>query len=113
MTVKEAVNTIAHFCDYIIPCDEYGYRIRGELVEAHEMAVRALRGENWISASERLPEPETDVLTFCYGCIDILTYRYNKRGNVCFMFRDECGYWKETFGEITHWMPLPEPPKEG
>ncbi len=66
----------------------------------------------WIPVTERLPEPETDVLTFCRGCIDILTYRYNRRGNVCFMFRDECGYWKETFVEITHWMPLPEPPKE-
>jgi rubrerythrin len=42
MTNKEAVETIIHFCDFIIPSDEYGYRIQGELVEAHSMAVRAL-----------------------------------------------------------------------
>jgi hypothetical protein len=67
---------------------------------------------SWIPVSERLPEPETDVLTFSGGCIDIITYRYNRRGLACFMFRDDCGYWKETFGKISHWMPLPEPPKE-
>ena len=61
----------------------------------------------WIPVTERLPEPETDVLTFSGGCIDIITYRYNRRGLACFMFRDDCGYWKETFVKITHWMPLP------
>jgi hypothetical protein len=80
-------------------------------------AISAYSKENsliprWIPVTERLPEPETDVLTFCCGNIDILTYRYNRRGLACFMFRDDCGYWKETFGKITHWMPLPEPPKE-
>ena len=66
----------------------------------------------WIPVTERLPEPETAVIVFFHGYIDILTYRYNRWGNVCFMFQDECGYWKEAFCEVTHWMPLPEPPKE-
>ena len=65
----------------------------------------------WISVSERLPEPNTLVL--CVGkrggmflgeprCIfqgdgTAHTYVPNSRG---------CRY-------TTHWMPLPEPPKEG
>lgn len=68
--------------------------------------------QRWIPVTERLPEPETDVLIFCGGNIDILTYRYDRHGNVCFMFQNECGYWKEVFGKVTHWMPLPEAPKE-
>ena len=43
MTNKEAIETIIHFCDFIRPCDEYGYRIEGDLVEAHSMAIRALK----------------------------------------------------------------------
>lgn len=45
MTNKEAIETIIHFTDFIIPCDEYGYRIYGELVEAHSMAIRALKNQ--------------------------------------------------------------------
>ena len=68
------------------------------------------KGE-WISVEDRLPEAETDVIVFCGGSVDILTYRYNRRGNACFMYQDECGYWEERFApSVTHWMPLPEPP---
>lgn len=82
-----------------------------EMVADHLIA-NGVTIQRWIPVAERLPEPETDVLTFCFGNIDILTYRYNRRGNLCFMFRDDCGYWKETFAEVSHWMPLPEEPKE-
>ena len=84
----------------------------GELCLFAENIIKEAKKPKWIPVTERLPEPETDVLTFSGGCIDIITYRYNRRGLVCFMFRDECGYWKETYGKITHWMPLPEPPEE-
>ena len=45
MTPEKAIDTITHFCEYITPCDEYGYRIDGELCEAHLMAVRALKNQ--------------------------------------------------------------------
>ena len=77
-----------------------GVRLEAKQVTSDE-------NKRWIPVTERLPEPETDVLTFSGGCIDIITYRYNRRGLACFMFRDDCGYWKETFVKITHWMPLP------
>lgn len=67
----------------------------------------------WISVKDRLPEDETKVLVCCKA---VGTYKpinnihmqtnhissYNKRWDVSIPF----GY------EITHWMPLPEPPKE-
>ena len=65
MTNNEAIEIIIHFDKYITPCDEYGYRIKGELVEAHQMAVCALvkqkhgrwishnKGQNnWVECSE-------------------------------------------------------------
>ena len=60
----------------------------------------------WIPVSERLPEHGDVVL--CYMSFDeqrILQW-------------DECAAWWNGYGEdhekneVTHWMPLPEPPKE-
>lgn len=65
----------------------------------------------WISVSDRLPEPETDVLVVYGGNIEILTYRYNRRGHLYFMYQDDSGYWREVFSEPTYWMLLPEPPQ--
>lgn len=66
----------------------------------------------WISIIDRLPEPETDVLVYCGGNIDILTYKYNRMGRTCFMYQDDCGYWRERHSpSVTYWMSLPEPPQ--
>ena len=67
----------------------------------------------WIPVTERLPEVGKKVLVFAYGN-DTLTARMQKRtenGHPVF----ECnGIFLEMakLGRITHWMPLPEPPKE-
>ena len=80
-------------------------------MEADYLIANGVTIQRWISVDERLPEPGTDV-TVCFGSVDIFTYRYNRWGNLRFMVRDDCGYWKEPFVEVSHWMPLPEPPKE-
>lgn len=62
----------------------------------------------WISVKERLPEYKQEVLVFYGGAIytadKMLTW---EDGHVTFYIHrfDE---WRE----VTHWMPLPEPPKE-
>ena len=66
----------------------------------------------WISVKDRLPKAETDVLVFNGNDISILTYGHNKYGILCFLHRDDCGYWKEAYSpQITHWRYLPKPPK--
>lgn len=59
----------------------------------------------WISVKERLPEVEADILA------------YIGEGSfvVCWMTHD--GYWQcpaylMDKDDVTHWMPLPEPPNE-
>ena len=58
----------------------------------------------WISVEERLPEHMDDVLTWVRGLVEIGCYDEN----------DECWelYTCVGDGSVTHWMPLPEPPKE-
>lgn len=65
----------------------------------------------WISVEERLPEQSVEVLV--YDFVDSM--------DVMFLEVDDDGYrfWADDNGyeysihDVTHWMPLPEPPKEG
>lgn len=65
----------------------------------------------WISVENYLPDKNSDVL--CYrgghigGMIDVYTYIGDN------LWEDSYGYWSRTENEgITHWMPLPEEPKD-
>ena len=67
----------------------------------------------WISVEERLPDQYEDVLGFCHyvyesgGVCDlILTMKLTTDGK---FVPFNCSPLKE--GIVTHWMPLPEPPK--
>ena len=61
--------------------------------------------QEWISVTERLPESgkESVLIALRWGGVDI---------GLC-----EDGRWRSEFvneyedGEVTHWMPLPKPPK--
>ena len=79
----------------------------------------------WIPVSERLPDKDGSYLVFkknVYGT-DTRALRFAKDGrkvdkydfhtewkNVWYRYDIEWGYI--TIDDITHWMPLPEPPKE-
>ena len=69
-------------------------------------AIEELSKPRWIPVTERLPEEYVDVLCYCsrngqYGCGE-----WSKEDNGTI-------YWTGLYGMIpTHWMPLPEPPKE-
>lgn len=72
----------------------------------------------WISVEERLPEDDQNVIVFVQHPISghhWLQIAHMLRA----MGMDECQddeWWVDSTGEvvyyITHWMPLPEPPKE-
>lgn len=65
----------------------------------------------WISVEERLPEPDTPVLVCVPDYSDthrVLIARYDDLWGWI-------GQWDGAISmrtQITHWMPLPEPPKE-
>ena len=66
--------------------------------------------QEWISVNDRLPEPYVSVLVNMPGEKPFPTVR---RG-----FISNDGIWQSAMvrrepGEVTHWKPLPQPPKEG
>lgn len=70
----------------------------------------------WISVKERLPENSDNVLCWLGDVILMGTYhpdKANTKESWAFFFSDNGrqfdGYWQKF---LTHWMPLPEPPKD-
>lgn len=60
----------------------------------------------WISVKDRLPDRKEDVY-LC--CIDSLAFPGTQYIRILKFYGD--GTWGHG-GNVTHWMPLPEPPKE-
>lgn len=77
---------------------------------ADHLIAHGVTIQRWIPVTERLPEKNTDVLAYRGNHIGDLMDVYTYKGD------DE---WDDTYGNrqytedegITHWMPLPEPPK--
>ena len=109
MTDRETL--IDLLCDELEDCPRVNNVADHLIANCVAFATDKNDGHKWIPVTERLPEPETDVLAYSHGCVVIMTYRYTRHGYLYFMDFDESGYWHEKYG-VTHWMPLPDPPKE-
>lgn len=81
-----------------------------EVNEACRMGMEALERARWIPCSERMPEENNRwVLCLCVsGAMEVLKFDYT-------MWNWDAQYPGRCYMEnyVTHWMPLPEPPKEG
>lgn len=90
----------------------------GEWQEAMEMAISALREQcvrdvtktsGWISVEERLPGSEKILIT--NG--EFVKEGYRRPDGVWKYGTEEHMKWERlSCHPVTHWMPLPEPPKE-
>lgn len=89
-----------------------------DLMGSHAMAIGELaKLRKWIPVTERLPDKELweymkkynqdnmEVLVMIKGAKEATTLYYDDDGDFC---DDEGNAWL-----VTHWMPLPEPVKEG
>lgn len=72
--------------------------------------------QQWIPVSERLPKPYMDVITLRIDLLSGNNYavgleyiRLHGDAQIPMWSRDYAT-WRN---KVTHWMPLPEPPKEG
>lgn len=86
----------------------------GRAIEACDIAISALSRDRWISVEERLPDANVRVL----ACVNILgkpsvwdAVRWNGKN---WEAEEEpvYDYWTTIDHPVTHWRPLPEPPKE-
>ena len=99
-------------CGHEHSCSIHGCAIIREAVKKLEiidhcfMAVddmkRLSTEQKWISVDERLPEKFHTVL-----CVD----SYKGDRNVMLGYMDSDAWNGGVIGEITHWMPMPKPPK--
>ena len=96
-----------HVCDYQNNCAELKLDALA-LIQQLEAQV-----PKWISVEERLPKPYKNVIVYRkylnpvsgYCVIDYIELT----GQGGFEWSKSCASWKYV---VTHWMPLPEPPKE-
>ncbi len=79
---------------------------------ASALLARAPRAEGWISVEERLPTKFTSYLVWAPK-----SFPKNSYCVVAEFYDDNNTFYSESSDEpmedVTHWMPLPEPPKEG
>ena len=97
MDVREK---LVELLDRFVYDEWYGNNDIAEKLISHGVTV-----QEWISVTERLPESgkESVLIALRWGEVDI---------GWC-----EDGRWRSEFvneyedGEVTHWMPIPQPPK--
>jgi hypothetical protein len=70
----------------------------------------------WISVKDRLPKLNEDVV-----CIVPLMKKHGKEKRILYLncyqknglrWGNYDGHYEHNVNEVTHWMPLPEPPKD-
>ena len=125
MTYGELVNDLRYLAKVYSICEnenmrEYSLSIAAadaienldDICQHQADEIRELKNQ-WIPVSERLPKYGTKVLVFAYGH-DVLTARLCKETEFDYPVFECNGIYNELAkqGRITHWMPLPEPPKD-
>ena len=76
--------------------------------EALDMAIKTLQEDEWISASDRLPDKDELVLVTDSGSIEFGKLIDGLFGDLWLIWLDSC--WEEAT-KVTAWMPLPGPYK--
>ena len=107
--LSELADAIPHVCECCVGCEleKKNGGCDHAFILSPKRAIQYLIKSKWIPITERLPSREGRYITaFSNGEVG---------ENVFLIFRDSHTKWyynSEDTGEVTHWMPLPEPPKE-
>ena len=69
----------------------------------------------WINIKDALPPLDKDVLVFSHGQMRVCTLVRQDYETADIVWEDDYGFWDDDEGisAVSHWMLLPEPPKEG
>lgn len=115
--MREAADRIANQSTHIAALQQEIEKLRGQNEQLREAAALVtkesaeLLERRWIPVEERLPEDRSDVL--------VVAYWHERWGAYMGWCAPERAAWSVHVGigdrsdiAVTHWMPLPEPPKE-
>ena len=90
------------------PPDAFALLVIMESLEKLRSELAALREQvRWIPVSEKLPEDYESVLIFTGA---IITYGFHN-SNIPQWAGDGIFYHSDWYNQVTHWMPLPQPPE--
>lgn len=82
----------------------YDIGIINEALEQQQAEIEKLKkAQEWISVKDELPDDDGGFLTMVKDDDDLYIHYF-----IC---EEEIKYWT-TSQDVTHWQPLPEPPKE-
>lgn len=111
--MEETIQNINELFDLFGQCSTALQEVITDQKEIFELILTALRSmpettkPGWISVKERLPERFEPVLV----CREKNGSPYVEQGH------KDVGEWWKVYGtrtkQVTHWMPMPEPPEEG
>lgn len=91
---------------YLLPHSDNG---TAALLDNAADAIEELSKPRWIPVTERLPEDLTRVIVFCEDGVSFGLCEHNSADDEEIVEWHDFLYYPIT---PTHWMPLPEPPKE-
>lgn len=98
----DAIEELKAYADLYKELTEKGQTVARKLIDAYP---------EWISVEERLPEVDQPVMICAFGqSVGEGVYRgHDGFHHVWKMYASSGTYWDD---EVTHYMPLPDPPKE-
>lgn len=114
MDRKTAIEWIEQIKHRISGGDEDFDRQRKEALDMAitDMKICEVNNAGWISVKDRLPEEKGEYLTAYHQC-----YWDNVDYHIVLIDKDtwrgKTTWAKKKYHRVTHYMPLPEPPKEG
>ena len=102
---KEAIETINSLTVSVSGVDVFPPEGKKSVIETLDLLPGIPLHNKWISVRDRLPEEETEVLCYLGNALwKGIVVAFRRHGDWYF------DGWK--CPTVTHWMPLPEPPKE-
>ena len=121
MDVREKLEVIAHLGDHISYKEDIGICYDSALAKVIEDAYMTLKNgvtvQEWISVKDRLPDNKEHDWVLAQVVEDngfmhipkVMEYRQQRND----WFEETYGWLSEHNGAftVTHWMPLPQPPK--
>lgn len=99
MARDEIIKALRQFIHQFDGRDVGDYFVEDVLEAAADLLEQDAKKTSWISVKDRLPEPNERVLAYFPGTRDSEAVMLPSKGWAVNKF-------------VSHWMPLPEPPKE-
>lgn len=88
-------------------CQAYILTLEADKAKIQAQNAALVKQHEWISVKDRLPEEPCAVLVVLYGSAVCVAW-YSRLG----WFETGSGMFVSAGHGVSHWMPLPEPPKE-